>query len=113
MCGRDTTNCYGGRHSQAAFRPLRSPASELRRGQIAFRAVKFRNGLAAGPHPLRACPCARGAITCFGAPVANLIQVNVGTPRSAEMAAAENAQDVVFSGSIKNPHKATEMAQSR
>jgi CBS domain-containing protein len=30
-----------------------------------------------------------------------LIQVNAGTPRSAEMAAAENAQDVVFGGSIK------------
>jgi hypothetical protein len=68
------------------FPPLRSPASELRRGQIVFRAVKFRNG---------------GSITYFGAPVANLIQVNVGTPRSAEMAAAEDAQDVVFSGSIK------------
>ena len=51
--------------------------------------------------PLRACPCARGSIAYFGAPVANLIQVNVGTPRSAEIAAAEDAQDVVFSGSIK------------
>jgi CBS domain-containing protein len=40
-------------------------------------------------------------ITRFGAPVANLIQVNAGTPRSAEMAAAEDAQDVVFGGSIK------------
>jgi hypothetical protein len=52
----------------------------------------------------------REAITCFGAPVANLIQVNVGTPRSAEMAAAEDAQDVVFSGSIKKPvaHKRRE-----
>ena len=50
VCGRDTTNCYGGRQ-HVRSPPLRSPASELRRGQIAFRAIKFRNGFAAGPHP--------------------------------------------------------------
>jgi hypothetical protein len=59
-CGTRTTNCDGARSAaswQAAFRPLRSPASELRRGQIAFRAVKFRrNGLAAGPHPPTGLP---------------------------------------------------------
>jgi len=41
------------------------------------------------------------SITCFGASVANLIQVNVDTPRSAEMAPAEGARDVIFGGSIE------------
>jgi len=36
-----------------------------------------------------------------------LIQVNACTPRSAEMAAAEDAQDVVFSGSIKKGQSLT------
>jgi hypothetical protein len=83
--------------------PSLPPARELRRGQIALRVVKFRrNELAGGPHtPPTGPPVRETSITCVGAPVANLIQVNVGTPRSANMVAAEDAQDVVFSGSIE------------
>ena len=73
--------------SQAVLRPLGSPLG----GQLS------QEGIGWGATP----PRGETSITCFGASVANLIQVNVGTPRCAGMAPAEGARDVIFGGSIE------------